>query len=169
MLAVAVSARVHGRSEDRGYVVPQASDLAVAGDARWGSRPMAEHRVMSVALLGVTHYRSKRCYESHAMEQKTGIRTATPSGHPARRGHGAAVVAPAERSLSPVACESRASVLPCSWSGFRPTVEPTGWKPVIVQFVSYSYRPPELEPGLWLPGMPRFHSRVLDLHISIEL
>jgi hypothetical protein len=30
---------------------PQASDLAVAGDARWGSRPMAEHRVMSGASL----------------------------------------------------------------------------------------------------------------------
>src|SRR3954452_9086395 len=43
--------RVHDRSEDRGYVVPQASDLAVAGDARWGSRPMAEHRVMSEDLL----------------------------------------------------------------------------------------------------------------------
>src|SRR6185369_11588174 len=46
-----VGSRVHGRSEDRGYVVPQASDLAVAGDARWGSRPMAEHRVMSRHLL----------------------------------------------------------------------------------------------------------------------
>ena len=46
-----VGSRVHGRSEDRGYVVPQASDLAVAGDARWGSRPMAEHRVMSEASL----------------------------------------------------------------------------------------------------------------------
>ena len=47
-----VGSRVHDRSEDRGYVVPQASDLAVAGDARWGSRPMAEHRVMSEDLLG---------------------------------------------------------------------------------------------------------------------
>src|SRR4051812_20498247 len=47
-----VGSRSHGRSEDRGYVVPQASDLAVAGDARWGSRPMAEHRVMSEDLLG---------------------------------------------------------------------------------------------------------------------
>ena len=46
-----VGSRSHGRSEDRGYVVPQASDLAVAGDARWGSRPMAEHRVMSGASL----------------------------------------------------------------------------------------------------------------------
>ena len=64
MLAVAVSARVHGRSEDRGYVVPQASDLTVAGDARWGGRPMAEHRVMSEDLLDITHYRSRRCYES---------------------------------------------------------------------------------------------------------
>src|SRR5271157_6452728 len=36
-----VGLRVHGRSEDRGYVVPQASDVSVAGDARWGSRPMA--------------------------------------------------------------------------------------------------------------------------------
>ena len=46
-----VGSRVHGRSEDRGYVVPQASDLTVASDARWGSRPMAEHRVMSEDLL----------------------------------------------------------------------------------------------------------------------
>ena len=72
MLAVAVSARaVHGRSEDRGYVVPQASDVAVADDARWGSRPMAEHRVMSEDLLGVTHYRSRRCYDSQAELEKT--------------------------------------------------------------------------------------------------
>jgi hypothetical protein len=42
-----VGSRVDGRSFDRGYVVPQASDLAVASDACWGSRPMAEHRVMS--------------------------------------------------------------------------------------------------------------------------
>ncbi len=35
-----VGSRVHGRSEDRGYVVPQASDVSVAGDARWGSRPI---------------------------------------------------------------------------------------------------------------------------------
>ena len=48
-----VGSRVHGRSEDRGYVVPQASNLAVAGDARWGSRPMAEHRVMSEASLSL--------------------------------------------------------------------------------------------------------------------
>jgi hypothetical protein len=46
-----VGSRVHDRSFDRGYVVPQASDLAVASDARWGSRPMAEHRVMSEHLL----------------------------------------------------------------------------------------------------------------------
>ena len=46
-----VGSRVDGRSFDRGYVVPQASDLAVASDARWGSRPMAEHRVMSEASL----------------------------------------------------------------------------------------------------------------------
>ncbi len=46
-----VGSRVHGRSEDRGYVVPQVSDLTVAGDARQGSRPMAEHRVMSEASL----------------------------------------------------------------------------------------------------------------------
>ena len=59
-----VGSRVHGRSEDRGYVVPQASDVSVAGDARWGSSPMAEQRVMSEDLLGVTHYRSRRCYES---------------------------------------------------------------------------------------------------------
>ena len=53
MLAVAVSARASTADPfDRGYVVPQASDLAVAGDARWGSRPMAEHRVMSEDLLG---------------------------------------------------------------------------------------------------------------------
>src|SRR4029078_12745834 len=30
-----VGSRVDGRSRDRGYVVPQASDLAVASDARW--------------------------------------------------------------------------------------------------------------------------------------
>ena len=57
-----VGSRSHGRSEDRGYVVPQASDLI--RDARWGSRPMAEHRVMSEDLLGITHYRSRRCVES---------------------------------------------------------------------------------------------------------
>src|SRR5215831_16858398 len=60
-----LGSRVDGRSRDRGYVVPQASDLAIAGDARWGSRPMAEHRVMSEALLCITHYRSRGCYESH--------------------------------------------------------------------------------------------------------
>ena len=65
-----VGSRVHGRSEDRGYVVPQASDVSVAGDARWGSRPMAEHRVMSEDLLGVTHYRSRRCYDPHPNCQK---------------------------------------------------------------------------------------------------
>jgi hypothetical protein len=32
---------------DRGYVVPQASDPTVTSDARWGSRPMAEHRVLT--------------------------------------------------------------------------------------------------------------------------
>ena len=46
-----VGSRSHGRSEDRGYDVPRASDLTVAGDARRGSRPMAEHRVMSEHLL----------------------------------------------------------------------------------------------------------------------
>jgi hypothetical protein len=46
-----LGSRVDGRSRDRGYVVPRASDLAVAGDARRGSRPMAEHRVMSEDLL----------------------------------------------------------------------------------------------------------------------
>ena len=46
-----VGSRSHGRSKDRGYVVPQASDPAVTSDARWGSRPMAEHRVMSEDLL----------------------------------------------------------------------------------------------------------------------
>src|ERR1700704_2528946 len=65
-----VGSRVHGRSEDRGFVVPQASDLAVAGDARWGSRPMAEHRVMSEDLLDITHYRSRRCNESQTLSQK---------------------------------------------------------------------------------------------------
>ena len=55
-----VGSRVHGRSEDRGYVVPRASDPAVAGDARRGSRPMAEHRVMSKALLRYAHYRSMK-------------------------------------------------------------------------------------------------------------
>src|SRR5208282_2643503 len=65
-----VGSRVHGRSEDRGYVVPQASDVSVAGDARWGSRPMAEHRVMSEDHLGLTHYRSRRCYESQPNWQR---------------------------------------------------------------------------------------------------
>src|SRR5208283_529611 len=65
-----VGSRVHGRSEDRGYVVPQASDVSVAGDARWGSRPMAEHRVMSEDHLGLTHYRSRRCYESQPKSQR---------------------------------------------------------------------------------------------------
>src|SRR6185312_980002 len=52
MLAVAVSARASTADPfDRGYVVPRASDLAVAGNARRGSRPMAEHRVMSRHLL----------------------------------------------------------------------------------------------------------------------
>ena len=59
-----VGSRFHDRSVDRGYVVPQAADLAVASDARWGSRPMVEHRVMSEDLLDITHYRSGRCYES---------------------------------------------------------------------------------------------------------
>ena len=95
-----VGSRVHGRSEDRGYVVPQASDLAVAGDARWGSRPMAEHRVMSEDLLGLTHYRSRRCYESHAMEQKTGVRIATPPSHPSPWAREAVAVAPAGSILS---------------------------------------------------------------------
>ena len=67
-----VGSRSHGRSEDRGYVVPQASDRAVTGAARWGSRPMAEHRVMSEDLLGITHYRSRRRDESHAERQKPG-------------------------------------------------------------------------------------------------
>src|SRR5271157_4274423 len=44
----------------------QASDLAIASDARWGSRSMAEHRVMSEDLLDITHYRSRRCYESQS-------------------------------------------------------------------------------------------------------
>src|SRR5271165_3762262 len=65
-----VGSRVHGRSEDRGYVVPQASDVSVAGDARWGSRPMAEHRVISEDHFGLTHYRSRRCYESHPYVQR---------------------------------------------------------------------------------------------------
>src|SRR4051812_40664851 len=66
-----VGSRSHGRSEDRGYVVPQAPDLTVAGDARWGSRPMAEHRVMSVALRGIPHDRSRRCFESQPNCQRT--------------------------------------------------------------------------------------------------
>src|SRR5208282_5866784 len=73
-----VGSRVHGRSEDRGYVVPQASDVSVAGDARWGSRPMAEHRVMSEDHLGLTHYRSRRCYESQPNWQR-------PNGTRSRR------------------------------------------------------------------------------------
>jgi len=68
-----VGSRSHGRSEDRGYVVPQASATFVAEGVRWGSRPMAEHRVMSEDLLDITHYRSRRCNESQATEQKTGI------------------------------------------------------------------------------------------------
>ena len=32
----------------------------------WGSRSMAEHRVMSEDLLDITHYRSRRCYESQS-------------------------------------------------------------------------------------------------------
>ena len=43
---------------------PDAMDDAVAGDARWGSRPMAEHRVMARVLLSNSHYRSRRCFES---------------------------------------------------------------------------------------------------------
>src|SRR5262249_40283593 len=46
-----VGSRSHRRSFDRGYVAPRASDPTVAGDARRGSRPMAEHRVMSEASL----------------------------------------------------------------------------------------------------------------------
>src|SRR5262249_5301733 len=46
-----VGSGVHGRSSDRVYVAPKASAPAVAGDARWGSSPMAEHRVMSRHLL----------------------------------------------------------------------------------------------------------------------
>jgi hypothetical protein len=34
---------------------------------------MAEHRVMSEDLLGISHYRSRGRFESHAMEQETGI------------------------------------------------------------------------------------------------
>ena len=83
MLAVAVSAlSVHGRSKDRGYVVPQASDLAVAGDARWGSRPMAEHRVMSEDLLDLTHYRSGRWNESQ--EKAPGSQPARAAASPER-------------------------------------------------------------------------------------
>ena len=73
-----VGSRVHGRSEERGYVVPQASDVSVAGDARWGSRAMAEHRVMSEDHLGLTHYRSRRCYESQPICQR-------PNGVQSRR------------------------------------------------------------------------------------
>jgi hypothetical protein len=69
-----VGSRFRDRSFDRGYVVPQASDLTVAGDACWGSRPMAEHRVMSEDLLGITHYRSRRCDESHARNQQVPVR-----------------------------------------------------------------------------------------------
>ena len=42
---------------------------------------MAEHRVMSEVLLYITHYRSRRCYESQAMEQKTGIRMSRNCAH----------------------------------------------------------------------------------------
>ncbi len=74
-----ISAIIHANGlETRGYVVPQASDVSVAGDARWGSRPMAEHRVMSEVHLGLTHYRSKRCYESQPICQR-------PNGARSRR------------------------------------------------------------------------------------
>jgi hypothetical protein len=65
MLAVAVSARAFTTDPRiEGYIVPQASNPTVASDARRGSRPMAEHRVMSEVLLYITHYRSRRCDES---------------------------------------------------------------------------------------------------------
>src|SRR4051794_39581397 len=46
-----VGSRVHGRSFGSRLRCPPASDPAVAGDARRGSRPMAEHRVTSRYLL----------------------------------------------------------------------------------------------------------------------
>jgi len=82
-----VGSRVHGRSEDRGYVVPQASDVSVAGDARWGSRPMAEHRVMSEDHLGLTHYRSRRCYESQPNCQRPSAARSRRAARPYLIGH----------------------------------------------------------------------------------
>src|SRR5208283_3244539 len=118
-----VGSRVHGRSEDRGYVVPQASDVSVAGDARWGSRPMAEHRVMSEDHLGLTHYRSRRCYESQPDFQR-------PNGARSRRAapqfqDAPSQAIPGEKSIgsSPLAAAQPLTIL--SWletlnaSGFR--------------------------------------------------
>lgn len=60
-----VGSRFHGRSCDRGYVVPQASYQPVTRKARCGSRPMAEHRVTSFHLLDASRHKSIRCDESH--------------------------------------------------------------------------------------------------------
>ena len=63
--------RVDGRSEDRGYVVPRASDPTVASDARRGSRPMAEHRVMS-ELLTSPDVPPSVCYPGGRHRQRRG-------------------------------------------------------------------------------------------------
>ena len=73
---------------------PQASDLAVAGDARWGSRPMAEHRVMSEDLLDITHYRSRRCYESqcHFVPSRRTSTISSKATGPSRLAIGASIL-----------------------------------------------------------------------------
>ena len=77
MLAVVVSARAFTtdpRIEVTLYPRLRTSPLPVAGDARWSSRPMTEHRVMSEVLLYITHYRSRRCYESQPFEEAASLR-----------------------------------------------------------------------------------------------
>jgi hypothetical protein len=81
-----VGSRSHGRSRDRGYVVPQASDATVASNARWGSRPMAEHRVMSEDILGkrITGREdaSNRTQRRKKQRSSPGCMFSRPSGRP---------------------------------------------------------------------------------------
>src|SRR5262249_10635787 len=74
-----VGSRSHGRSKDRGYVVPRASDLTVAGDARRGSRPMAEHRVMSEDLLGKRITGRRGAAPVHGRHDRRGQQPPLPS------------------------------------------------------------------------------------------
>ena len=70
MLAVAESA--HAFPADlsiEATLSPRLPDDGVAGDARWGSRPMAEHRVMARVLLNRSHYRSRRHNDSQLLDQ----------------------------------------------------------------------------------------------------